>query len=159
MERVIDCPVCYDRDRCFEDVHEEFSSYLCFNCGFMSDSRYEIGGLKLMDNLQSSPKLVRDLQFEDKGRNIIWFLSVINMGEMGIIFPDVPDNIEASFDDRTQNYIWKYAKVVDIPEEEREKFDNYDRRLDVENAKVFEKYQFMDACKEMGVTRDIKSNG
>ena len=43
MERVIDCPVCYNTDQCFEEVQEEYSSYLCFNCGFMSDSRYEIG--------------------------------------------------------------------------------------------------------------------
>ena len=45
------------------------------------------------------------------------------------------------------------------PEEERQNFDNYDKRLDVENAMVFDKYEFMEACKEMGVTRDIKPNG
>ena len=156
MERVIDCPVCYDTDRCFEDIQEEHSSYLCFNCGFMSDSRYEIGSLKLMDNLKNSPQLVQDLQFEDKGRNIIWFPAVINMGEMGIIFPDVVEETEASFDDRTQNYVWKYAKVVEIPDGARKDYDNYDRRLDVENAEIFGKYEFMKACEQMGVTRDIK---
>ena len=40
MERVIDCPVCYDADACFEDIQEEFKSYMCFNCGFMSSSYY-----------------------------------------------------------------------------------------------------------------------
>ena len=159
MERVIDCPVCFDTDNCFEDIQKDYSSYLCFRCGYMSDSRYEIGSIALIENVKKSPKLIKKLQFEDKERNIVWFLSVINMGEKGIIFPDIPDNKETSFDDRTQNYIWKYAKVVEVLEEEREKFDNYDRRLDVENAMVFEKYQFMEACKEMGVTRDIKSNG
>ena len=52
MERVIDCPQCFDTDKCFEDVQEEFNSYLCFNCGFMSDSRYEVGSLKLTDSLK-----------------------------------------------------------------------------------------------------------
>ena len=161
MERVIDCPVCYDTDRCFEDIQETHKSYLCFNCGFMSDSRYEIGGLQLMDNLKNSPQLVRDLQFEDSDRGIVWFPAVINMGEMGIIFPDIREQKqkEASFDNRTQNYVWKYAKVVDVPEEERQNFNNYDKRLDVETAMVFDKYEFMDACKEMGLTRDIKPNG
>ena len=39
------------------------------------------------------------------------------MGEMGIIFPDIREQKqkEASFDNRTQNYVWKYAKVVDVP--------------------------------------------
>ena len=40
MEKVIDCPVCYDKDACFEDVQETFKSYMCFNCGFMSNSNF-----------------------------------------------------------------------------------------------------------------------
>ena len=29
------------------------------------------------------------------------------------------------------DYVWKYAQVVEVPEEEREKYDNYDRRLEL----------------------------
>ena len=105
MERVITCPVCFDTHQCFEEVQETFSSYLCFNCGFMSDSRYEIGSLQLTENLKKSPKLVRETKFEDKERNIVWFPSVINMGKLGMIFPEGKPN----------EYVWKYARVVDIP--------------------------------------------
>ena len=28
MERVIDCPVCFDHDACFEDTQEKFNSYI-----------------------------------------------------------------------------------------------------------------------------------
>ena len=145
MERVIDCPVCYDTDRCFEDVQEEFSSYLCFNCGYMSDSRYEVGSLKLTDNLKNSPKLIQDRKYIDKQRNIVWFLAVINMGELGMVFPEGNE----------KEYEWKFAKVIEIPEEERDKYNNYDRRLDVENAKTFKKNEFLQACKEMGITKDM----
>jgi alpha-L-arabinofuranosidase len=69
------------------------------------------------------------------------------MGEKGIIFPEGKT---------AEDYSWKYAKVVDIPEEERHKYDNYDKRLDVENAKTFGYYNFLDACKEMGLTKDLK---
>ena len=146
MEKVITCPVCFDMDHCFEDIQETFSSYLCFRCGFMSDWRYEIGSLKLIDNLKNSPKLVRESKFEDKDRNIVWFPSVINMGKLGIIFPE----------GASKNYIWKYAKLVDIPEEEQSKYDNYSQRLDVENAQTFGQNEFMKACKAMGITRDLK---
>ena len=146
MEKVIDCPVCYDTDRCFEDVQETFKSYLCFNCGFMSDSRYEIGSLTLIENLKSSPKLVQDLQIEDKQRNIVWFPAVINMGEKGLIFPEGTT---------PQDYVWKYAQVVEVSEEEREKYDNYDRRLDIENAESFGQNGFLEACKTMGITQNI----
>ena len=148
MERVIVCPNCYDTDRCFEEVQEAYSSYLCFNCGYMSDSRYKVDDLDLIEKLKNSPKLVQDTKFEDKERGIVWFLSVINMGELGIIFPE----------GRPSNYSWKYAKVIEIPEEERVNYDNYDRRLDVENAETFGQYEFIRACKAMGITENIKQN-
>ena len=147
MEKVIDCPVCFDNDKCFEDEQDGFSSYLCFNCGYMSDSRYELGSLKLDDNLKKSPRLIQDNKFHDKKRNIIWFPAVLNMGELGMIFP------EGTKDEG--DYVWKYAKIVDIPEGQREIYDNYDRRLDVENAKTFKKTEFLAACKEMGITKDL----
>ena len=149
MEKVIDCPVCYNTDNCFEDVQETFSSYLCFACGFMSDSRYEIGSIDLIENLKTSPKLVRESQFEDKNRNITWFPSVINMGKLGMIFPE----------GTKYDYVWKYATLVDIPEEERINYNNYSQRLDVENAETFEQQDFMGACKSMGITKDLRSNG
>ena len=58
MEKVITCPNCFNSDQCFEEVQETFSSYLCFHCGFMSDSRYEIGSLRLTENLKKSPNEV-----------------------------------------------------------------------------------------------------
>ena len=148
MERVITCPVCWDNNQCFEEVQETFSSYLCFHCGFMSDSRYEVDSLQLLDNLKKSPKLVQELKIEDKERNIMWFPSVINMGELGMIFPE----------GTPEEYVWKYAKVIDIPEEERHKYDNYDRRLDVEGAFTFNRHEFMKAGDEMGITKELKEN-
>ena len=147
MERVITCPHCLDTNNCFEEIQETFSSYLCFSCGFMSDSRYEIGNLQLIENMKNSPLLVRESQFEDKDRGIIWFPSVINMGKLGMIFPEGTKD----------KYVWKYAKVVDIPEEERVNYDNYSQRLDVENAKTFQQNDFMGACKEMGITQRLNN--
>ena len=146
MERVIDCPVCYNTDKCFEDVQEDYNAYLCFNCGYMSDSRYEINSLKLLDNLKKSPKLVSSLQFIDKKRNIVWFPCVINMGEKGMIYPE----------GTTDSWVWKYAKVVDIPENQRNEYQGHDKRLDLEGAKSFPAQTgFLEACKEMGITKDL----
>ena len=111
----------------------------------MSDSRYKMGSLQLDDNLKKSPQLVQDNKFEDKKRNIIWFPAVINMGELGMIFPEGDKD----------GYVWKYAKVVEIPEEHKATYNNYDKRLDVENAKTFEQNKFLQACKEMGITKDL----
>ena len=145
MERVIDCPCCFDTDKCFEDIQEEFSSYLCFACGYMSDSRYKIGSVNLIENLKTSPQLVQDLQYHDKVRGIVWFPCVINMGEMGIIFPE----------GTKKDYKWKYAKLVDIPKEQRDIYEGHTKRLDVENANTYDKDNFLQACKDMGITERI----
>ena len=68
------------------------------------------------------------------------------MGKLGIIFPEGD----------SENYIWKYAKLVDITEEEQSKYDNYSQRLDVDTAQTFGQYEFMKACRSMGITQDIK---
>ena len=148
MEKVIVCPKCFDTDRCFEEIQETYSSYLCFNCGYMSDSRYKIDDLNLIEKLKNSPKLVQDTQFEDKERGIVWFLSVINMGELGMIFPE----------GTPEEYVWRYAKVIEIPEEERDQYNNYDRRLDVDNAETFKRNEFIKACEAMGITRKMKQD-
>jgi len=160
MERVIDCPICYNTDQCFEEIQENFSSYMCFNCGFMSDTRYRAGSVELLDNLNQSPQLVQDLQYFDEAKGIVWFPCVINMGELGIIYPDEDPQDKASFKATDKkNYVWKYAKVAEIPEEERAKYDNYDKRLDVENAKVYAKYEFFKACQDMGIIKDLDKKG
>ena len=68
------------------------------------------------------------------------------MGPKGIIFPE----------GSTKLWTWKYAKVVEIPEEERANYNNYDKRLDVENAKTYGKYEFFKACQDMGIIKDLK---
>ena len=146
MERVIDCPICYDSDACFEDTQEKFKSYMCFNCGFMSYSHYTDENL---DKVEKSSKLVDDLKYFDEGRGIYWYPSVLNMGPKGIIFPE--GNIE--------HWVWKYAQVIEVPKEEQEQYpipgkegEYYTEKLDVENAKSYGQYEFLKACKLMGIT-------
>ena len=156
MERVIVCPVCKDTDTCFEEIQENFSSYMCFNCGFMSDTRYRAGSVELLDNLNQSPQLVQDLQYFDEAKGIVWVPCVINMGELGIIYPDEDSQDKAAFKATDKkNYVWKYAKVVEIPEDMTGLYDNYDKRLDVENAKTYGKHEFFKACQDMGIIQDL----
>ena len=88
---------------------------------------------------------MNDLKIFDEEKQIVWFPSVINMGEKGIIYPE----------GTVSNWNWYYAKVVDISEEEREQYEGHERRLDVENADKFGQFEFTDACMAMGI---IKNN-
>ena len=149
MEIVIDCPICYDADSCFEDIQKEFKSYMCFNCGFMSSSYYTKDGVHEVDG---TSKLVEELKFFDENREIYWYPSVVNMGPKGIIFPEGD----------IKNWVWKYAEVVKIPEEEQDQYpvpgkdgENYKEKLDVNNATEYGQYEFLAACKKMGITMDV----
>ena len=110
MERVIVCSVCKDMDSCFEEIQDNFSSFMCFNCGFMSDTRYRAGSVELLDNLNKSPQLIQDLQYHDEQKDIVWFPCVINMGELGVIYPDEDLQEKAAFRAKEKkSYVWKYS--------------------------------------------------
>ena len=66
MEKVITCPICGDEMFCFEDIIQEtFSSFMCFNCGFMSHSKYNKDNL---NEIKHTSQLIKDLCFEDTER-------------------------------------------------------------------------------------------
>ena len=148
MEKVIECPQCNDTDRCFEDVQDTFSSFMCFNCGYMSHSNYTE---EKISEIQHTSQLIRDLAYKDDDRDIYWYPSVVNMGKLGIIYPDgLPDN-----------WNWKFAKVVEVSEEEQKNYpipgkdgEYYTERLDVDNSEEFGQYEFLEACKSMGIVKD-----
>jgi len=151
MERVIDCPICYDRDTCFEDIQEKFKSYMCFNCGFMSNSHYTEENL---DKVENTSQLVNELKWFDEEKKIYWYPSVVNMGTKGVIFPE--GNVE--------HWVWKYAEVVEVSEEEQKQYpipgqdgEFYTEKLDVENAETFGQYDFLEACKKMGITVELSN--
>ncbi len=147
MESKIKCPVCKSKAQCFDEYVEEdnFHSYLCFKCGYTSNSKFTYGSDELLSSLEASPQLIIELQVADWERDIVWIPSVLNMGEKGIIFP------EGTYED----WSWKYAKVVDIPEEDREKYNGEEKRLDVESANIYGQHEFLKACKDMGIVKDL----
>ncbi len=146
MESRTKCPLCRDlHNNCIVEQTEvdgkPFESYICFGCGMTTNSYLSFDSDKLEEYTQSHSALMNDLKIMDEERGLVWFPSVLNMGEKGIIYPDGTIN----------DWYWHYAKVVDIPEEERENYDGMKRKLDIENPEVFGSFEFMDACKSMGI--------
>ena len=148
MEKKITCPVCFSGERCFEDVQDTFSSFMCFNCGYMSHSNYTE---EKISEIQHTSQLIRDLAYKDDDRDIYWYPSVVNMGKLGIIYPDgLP-----------HDWNWKFAKVTQVSEEEQKNYpipgkdgEYYTERLDVDNAQEFGQFEFLEACKSMGIVKD-----
>jgi Zn ribbon nucleic-acid-binding protein len=88
MEKKIQCPHCNAKKQCFVEKQKTFDSYMCFRCGFMSDSRYTKDSLEIIDLENRSPKLIKELRFLDEERKLYWFPSILNMGAQGMIYPE-----------------------------------------------------------------------
>ena len=148
-EKIITCPNCFNEERCFEDnlEIEKFSSFMCFNCGFTSNSLYKSDSDSLKKVQESSTELMNEISMYDYDRKIHWFPSILNMGKLGIIYPEGTKN----------NWIWKYAKVSKLNEEEQKdpKYQGHEHKLDMENAKEYGQYEFLDACQDMGIVKEL----
>ena len=151
MEIKINCPNCKSKN-CFESVEKDVTSYLCLRCGYTSNSLLKQDSKSLEEVMETTPQLAKDLQIYDYIRELYWIPTVINMGDRGIIYPE----------GTTDNWKWKYAKVVDVPKESQKDYpipdkdgEFYTEKLDVENAETFGQYDFLEACKKMGITTEL----
>ena len=150
MEEKTNCPCDADLyDNCFVEKTEiegkPFESYMCFGCGMTTNSYMAIDSDKLEELTKNNTQLMNDLKIMDEERGLIWFPSVVNMGEKGLIYPDGVKT----------DWHWHYAKVIDVPEEQRKHYEGHDKRLDIENPEVFGQFEFMDACQAMGIIKDL----
>ena len=150
MEQKTKCPLCEDlHNNCFVEQTEvegkPFESYMCFGCGMTTNSYMAIDSDKLEELTKNNTQLMNDLKIMDEERGLIWFPSVVNMGEKGLIYPDGVKT----------DWHWHYAKVIDVPEEERKHYEGHDKRLDIENPEVFGQFEFMKACQAMGIVKNL----
>ena len=149
MESKTNCPLCEDLHKhCLveqtEVDGEPFASYICFVCGLTSNSYFALDSEHLEKATENNTQLMNDLKIIDEERGLVWYPSVINMGTKGIIYPE----------GQSHDWYWNYASVVDVPEDERDEYDGHDKRLDIENPQKFGQFEFMEACKAMGVIED-----
>jgi hypothetical protein len=109
----------------------------------MSDTRFTTENDSQVE--QNASILTNKLKTFDEERGIFWFPSVVNMGKLGIIYPEGTE----------EKWVWKYAKVKPIPEEKKAAMPNYENYLDTDNAKSYDKFDFLSACQDMGIAKDI----
>jgi len=153
MERKITCPNCFNSTQCFEEEikNKNFSSYMCFNCGFNSNSLYKNDSQELEKAVNASTQLMNEVSMYDYERNIHWFPSVLNMGQLGIIYPE----------GTRDNWMWKFASVRELSEEEKKdpKYKGHQSMLDVETAIEYGQYEFLNACTDMGIIKGVDKDG
>ena len=143
----ITCPNCFSDKHCFEETAMDFKSYMCFNCGFTSNSAYSNDSDALKKMQETSSELMKEISMYDYDRKIHWFPTILNMGKFGMLFPEGTKS----------NWNWKLAEVRKLSPEEQKNpmYEGHEHTLDIENATTFGQHEFLDACKKMGIVKDI----
>lgn len=124
---------CYEQS--FEQDGKEVKTWLCFGSGFTTSTLMTEGSKTLADLLETAPELHKDLLHKgEDGR--IWLPATITIPEKGMVFLDGTN---------TEDWKWAAVKAIPLNEGDKKVTENQTHRMDMENAKAFERKDFMDA--------------
>ena len=134
-------------DACYvQEVNHEIKNYMCYGCGFITNSLMKKGEEFFETQMETLPELYKELMGEDEDTGLIWMPNTINLPNKGMVFADGKNG---------SNWAWAAAKAIPMPEEEQEKFKakgkNYKFKMDMENIKHYPEGDFMEALEYIGV--------
>ena len=134
-------------DACYvQEVNHEIKNYMCYGCGFITNSLMKKGEEFFESQMETLPELYKELMGEDENTELIWMPNTINLPNKGMVFADGKNG---------SNWAWAAAKAIPMPKEEQEKFKakgkNYKFKMDMENIKHYPEGDFMEALEYIGV--------
>ena len=147
-DKLVICPKC-GSDACYvQEVNQDINNYLCYGCGFQSNTLMREGEEIMEEQMKILPELYKDLRYKDKNGQI-WFPSTVNLPTQGMVFAN---------GSTTENWKWAAVRAIEVTEEEKEKYPipnkkgkYYKHRMDMTTMKQFEERDFMEALSYIGV--------
>jgi len=134
-------------DACYvQEVNHEIKNYMCYGCGFITNSLMKKGEKFFESQMETLPELYKELMGEDEDTGLIWMPNTINLPNKGMVFADGKNG---------SNWAWAAVKAIPMPKEEQEKFKekgkNFKFKMDMENMKHYPESDFMEALEYIGV--------
>jgi|TARA_R110000796_G_scaffold3176_2_gene12170 hypothetical protein len=130
---------CYEQT--FTNEGEEIKTWLCFGSGYSSSTLMKEGSKTLLNLIETSPELYKDLFFTDKNK-YVWAPATISLPEKGMVFVDGKSK---------EDWNWSAAKATKIPDADLGKYpEGQTHKMDMPNAKSFKRNDFMDALEYIG---------
>ena len=134
-------------DACYvQEVNHEIKNYMCYGCGFITNSLMKKGEEFFESQMETLPELYKELMGEDEDTGLIWMPNTINLPNKGMVFADGKN---------ASNWAWAAVKAIPMPKEEQEKFKakgkNFKFKMDMENIKHYPEGDFMEALEYIGV--------
>lgn len=134
-DKLITCPHC-GALLLYEYEHTNHKQWMCFNCGYGSSTFMVKDSDFVKQNKEVLPELIKDLEYIDEN-NFVWFPTVINVAEKGILFPNGGSK---------DAWGWSVAPLVEIGKEEKSRFPkNQTHKVDLSKMEHFKKEEFASA--------------
>ena len=147
MDDLIKCDRCGSNACYKQEVNDKITNYMCYGCGFVSNSIMKDGEIFWEEQKTKLPELHKDLIFFINGKN--WIPNTVNQQDKGMVFANGTS---------TSDWHWAAVKAVKVKEEEKEKYpipgkegEYYEWRMDMENVKKFKERDYMDALSHIGL--------
>ena len=148
MDNLINCPRC-ESDACYVDeVNQDIKSYLCYGCGFQTNSLMKEDEEFYNEQLLSLPELYKDLIYTDENE-LNWFPSAVNVPNQGMVFANGSSQ---------SDWKWSAVKAVLVTKEEKTKYPipgkegkYYEWRMDMTTISSYSERDYMDALSYIGV--------
>jgi ribosomal protein L1 len=149
MDNLSTCDRC-GSDACYiQEVNHEIKNYMCYGCGFITNSLMKKDEQFFEEQMQVLPELHKELMGEDEDSGLIWMPNTVNIPDKGMVFADGTTAI---------NWRWAAVKAVPMPEDEAEKFKakgkDYKWKMDMDTMKHFPERDYIEALDYIGVFED-----
>tara|TARA_Y100000310_G_C20549714_1_gene747420 strand:- start:300 stop:740 length:441 start_codon:yes stop_codon:yes gene_type:complete len=110
---------------------EEAQVMQCISCGYVTSTKY-IGTIETNEEVKKLSLDMKKWAVEKNGR--VWIPSIMTL-PIGMLYPSNKDN----------KMKWFFAPMVEIPEEDREKYPNgdggfYERKIDTDNPVIYDEF-------------------
>jgi hypothetical protein len=148
MDNLTICDRC-GSDACYtQEVSPEITNYMCYGCGFISNSLMTEGSEFLTQQAEILPELYKDLMITDE-HGKVWMPNMVNHPDKGMVFAQGSNRDE---------WRWTGVKAVKVTEEEKKKYpkpgkknEYYEFRMDMTTSKHFGERDFMEALEYIGI--------
>ena len=99
-------------DACYvQEVNHEIKNYMCYGCGFITNSLMKKGEEFFESQMETLPELYKELMGEDEDTGLIWMPNTINLPNKGMVFADGKNG---------SNWAWAAVKAIPMPEDEKD---------------------------------------
>ena len=152
MNIVVNCNLCDEKSLHIRKMNGDFTTRQCINCGYTTNDKLK-GEKTDNDFFKVLSDFIKKHSVEEGGH--IWIPSVLTL-PAGSLYPvEEKDKLK-----------WAFASLVDVNEDEKESFpvegqkDKYHtKKLDTENAKIYDEYILALAALQEKLKVDTESDG